>query len=260
MVLAVQNGQLVEVSNEAAAQIFVSNASQGITQGIVAPQGGYESAVGYEAASASFTPLPAGTGLGAGAGVIGPVSPSVPSGAGGVAAIPAAAGALVPAAEAIGLPAVAGVLGTVAAAGGGILAALQALGLGEGGGLFGNNLLGGDDFTLGGVEFGGPGLAEPNANQVIKEWHVSYDWGRLQYYLVQMPRGGRKIFMYNTRTKRWKFWPWRKPHLAVIGKNMPSHKQITRLRRNLSRHATDARTILKMVRPTALRTPRRRRR
>jgi len=126
----------------------------------------------------------------------------------------------------------------------------QALGLGEGGGLFDNNLLGGDEFTMGGVEFGGPGLAEPPAKYLLKEWHVKYDWGRLQYYLVKMPGQSRKIAMYNTKTKRWKVWTWRAPRLAVIGKNMPSHKMITRLRRNLSKHRADADTILKMTSPT----------
>ena len=144
------------------------------------------------------------------------------------------------------IPALAGFAGLL----GGGIAGAQALGLGEGGGLFGNNLLGGDDFTLGGVEFGGPGLSEPTAKQVIKEWHVKYDWGTLQYYLVQVSERSRKIFMYNTRTKKWKYWTWRTPHIAVIGKNMPSHKQITRLRRNLSRHKADARTILKLADPT----------
>ena len=199
------------------------------------------------------TPLPAapppGVGLGAGAGVLG-----IP----GAAAVVPAAGA------ALGLPAgvmttLTGLVGTAGAIYGG----LQALGLGEGGGLFGNNLLGGDDFSLGGVEFGGPGLAEPPAQYVLKEWHVSYDWGRLQYYLVQMPGQSRKIAMYNTRTKRWKVWVWRAPRLAVIGKNMPSHKMITRLRRNLKKHSADARTILKMTSPTSLAshsTGRRRRR
>lgn len=126
----------------------------------------------------------------------------------------------------------------------------QALGLGEGEGLFGNNLLGGDNSMMGGVPFGGPGLAEPDAKYLIKEWHVNYDWGRLQYYLVANPSGkGRKIFLYNTKTKKWKWWSFRTPRLAVIGKNMPSHKQITRLRRNLSKHRADADTILRLTSP-----------
>lgn len=131
----------------------------------------------------------------------------------------------------------------------------QALGGGEGEGLFGLDILGGGGAAAGnylnGIPLGGPGLAEPPAQWVIKEWHVNYDWGRLQYYLVQMPTGGRKIAMYNTRTKRWKAWRWRSPILAVIGKNMPSHKQLTRLKRNLKRHTADAKTILKITAPTA---------
>ena len=161
-------------------------------------------------------------------------------------AIPAALGALGAA-----VPALAG----VAAAGAGVYAGLQALGLGEGEGLFGLDILSGGGAPAGGyldgIPMGGPGLAEPPAQMVLKEWHVSYDWGRLQYYLVQMPTGGRKIAMYNTRTKKWKAWRWRSPVLAVIGKNMPSHKQLTRLKRNLARHGADAKTILKITNPTA---------
>ncbi|GAI05254.1 unnamed protein product, partial [marine sediment metagenome] len=64
-----------------------------------------------------------------------------------IPAVAAAAGVTLPA----WLPALAG----VAAAGYG---AYQALGGGEGGGLFGLNVLGGDEFAMGGLEFGGPGL------------------------------------------------------------------------------------------------------
>lgn len=158
-------------------------------------------------------------------------------------ALPAALGALGSA-----VPALAGILG-VGVAGYGIL---QAMGLGEGEGIFGTDLLGGDEQYLNGIPLGGPGLAEPPAGWVEKEWHVNYDWGRLQYYLVRMPTGGRKIALYNTRTKKWKAWSWRSPRLAVIGKNMPSHKMITRLRRNLKKHSADARTILKMTSPASL--------
>jgi hypothetical protein len=203
--------------------------------------GGYAQGLGPDRAD---RPVAHGVGLGAGAGVIGgveavkfgTVTPPAPA----VAAVPAALGALGAA-----VPAVAGIAGGLAAGYG----VLQALGLGEGGGLFGNNLLGGDEFTMGGVPFGGPGLAEPPRSMVLKEWHVKYDWGTLQYYMVQLPGRGRKIAMYNTRTKQWKVWSFRTPRLAVIGKNMPSHKQITRLRRNLSKHRTDAESILKLTSP-----------
>ena len=157
--------------------------------------------------------------------------------------IPAVAAALPVVAGAI--PALAGVAGVAGAA----LGVAQALGFGEGGGLFGMNILGGDNFIQGGIPFGGPGLAEPPADMVIKEWHVNYDWGKLQYYLVQMPTGRRKIAMWNSRTGRWKVWAWRTPSLAVIGKNMPSHKNITRLRRNLSKHRADADTLLRLTSP-----------
>ncbi len=168
--------------------------------------------------------------------------------------IQAPAGIIPTALAAIGgvVPALAGVAG-IAAAGYGLF---QALGGGEGEGLFGLDILGGGngDTYRDGIPFGGPGLKEPPAEYVEKEWHVSYDWGRLQYYMVKMPTGGRKIALYNTRTKKWKVWSWRTPRLAVIGKNMPSHKMITRLRRNLKKHSADARTILKMTSPASLAT------
>ena len=175
----------------------------------------------------------------------------------GAAAAPAAASAVPIALGAVGaaVPALAGVAGAGAA----LFGIAQALGFGEGEGIFGLDVLGGDEQYRSGIPFGGPGLAEPPAQWVEKEWHVSYDWGRLQYYLVRMPSGLRKIALYNTRTKKWKIWTWRTPRLAVIGKNMPSHKMITRLRRNLKKHSADARTILKMTNPTALRAPKRRR-
>ncbi len=105
------------------------------------------------------------------------------------------------------------------------------------------------------VPIGGPGLAEPGKPYLIKEWHVSYPKGRIQYYLVQrMALSGavqRYIMMYKTWDKTWKWWRWRSPSLAVIGKNMPSHKMITRLRRNLKKHGDDAKTILKLTNPVA---------
>jgi len=44
----------------------------------------------------------------------------------------------------------------------------------------------------------------------------------------------------------------RVPSIAHIGKNMPSHRQLTKLRRNLKRHVADARTILKIASPKSL--------
>jgi len=105
------------------------------------------------------------------------------------------------------------------------------------------------------VPIGGPGLAEPGSPYLIKEWHVSYPKGRIQYYLVQRASLSgaiqRYIMMYKTYDGTWKWWRWRAPHLAVIGKNMPSHKMLTRLRRNMSRHGADAKTILKITNPVA---------
>lgn len=130
--------------------------------------------------------------------------------------------------------------------------ALQALGLGQGGGLFNNNLLGGDTAVVGGVTLGGPGLPEPAAQYLEKEWHVKYDWGTLQYYMVKVPGQPRKILLYNTKTQLWKYWTWRKPSLAVIGKNMPSHKMLVRLRRNLGKQSADAKSVLRLVSPGSL--------
>jgi len=119
------------------------------------------------------------------------------------------------------------------------------------GAALGGALGGGDEGqeVIGGVPLGGPGLAEPPARMVLKEWHISTQRGDLQFYLVQTPRG-KRIFMYNTRTKSWK--SWLPPRLSVIGKNLPSHKMIVRLRRNLKRHTADAKTILQLTSPQTL--------
>jgi len=197
---------------------------------------------GRERAETYVPPAAAGVGLGAGAAPLGllpevPQAPPPPIGP--LAAIPAALGAV-----GIGLPAGLAALLGIAGAGYGVL---QAMGLGEGGGLFGLNILGGDDYTLGGLEFGGPGLAEPTLPYT--EWHV----GNKQFYHVPIPTAtGKykaKVAMYNKDTGRWKVWNFNPPHLAVIGKNMPRHQMITRLRRNLKRHTADAKTILQVSSP-----------
>ena len=119
----------------------------------------------------------------------------------------------------------------------------------------------------GGVPFEGPGLREPSAQFVVKEWKRRVDSREgdynLQFYLVKMPSRPYRIYMYSQRTGAWKSWGLPRP--AVIGKNMPSHKMITRLRRNLKRHEADAKTITKIANPLAYarqlgyRKPRRRR-
>lgn len=193
------------------------------------------------------TVTPAGVGLGAGAGLVGVGTALATGGVGGALST---------------LSGVGGTIGTIAGIAGLGYGALQALGLGEGGGLFGNNLLGGDTSYMSGIPLGGPGLAEPPAEWVEKEWHVNYDGFKLQYYLVRMPSGRRKIALYNSRTGKWKAWAWRTPRLAVIGKNMPSHKQIVRLRKNLAKHRADAETMLKLTSPqfAAYKSRKRRRR
>jgi hypothetical protein len=163
------------------------------------------------------TPLPTGVGTGAGAGIIGPV-----------AAAGSAAG-----------------LSPVAAFGAGLLAGgLEQLYQGS------TDVVPGSPY---GVPFGGPGLAEPGGRYLLKEWHIRMDSKQgdfsLQFYLTMTPSGRKRIFMYNTRTKAWKTWT--PPRLSVIGKNMPSHRMITRLRHNLKRHSDDAKTILKLTNPAA---------
>lgn len=150
-----------------------------------------------------------------------------------------------------------GTIGSLIAGAGTVVGIAQALGFGEGGGILNNNLLGGDSSAPAGLpaatEFGGPGLAEPGPGSgwvLQKEWHVNYSWGKLQYYLIKRPTSRtRYIAMWNSKTGNWKTWRFNPPKLAVIGKNMPSHKNITRLRHNLKRHKDDARTILKLTDP-----------
>ncbi|MBA7672583.1 hypothetical protein ES703_80765 [subsurface metagenome] len=165
-----------------------------------------------------------------------------------IGAIPAVA-----AAAGVALPAwLLAILGTAAAG----YAGYQALGGGEGGGLFGLNVLGGDEFAMGGLEFGGPGLPEPT--EPYTEWHVG---NKQFYYVKQYTSTGAfkngKVAMYNKDTKRWKVWTLPKPSLAIIGKNRPSHRMLTRLRRNLSRQTADAKTILKITSPRSLESTRR---
>lgn len=150
--------------------------------------------------------------------------------------------AMVPAAGA-GL---AGTLGTVLGAAGAAYGLYQALGGGEGGGLFGLNILGGDILNVGGVTLSGPGVPEPSPS--ITEAHWKDRLGR-HYYRVRV-NGRRKTLTYDPSSNRW--WVIKKPYLAVIGKNMPRHKTIVRLRKLLSKQSADARTILRITSPTSL--------
>lgn len=165
------------------------------------------------------------------------------------------------------LPAVAPIAGALGAAMPAWLAAIlgigatgfagyQALGGGEGGGLFGLNILGGDEFMMGGVEFGGPGLAEPL--QPYTEWHIgNKQFYHMSQYTAAGKYSGAKVAMYNKDTGKWKVWHLPKPHLAIIGKNMPSHRMLTRLSRNMKRHTADAKTILRVTSPHSLESFRR---
>jgi len=159
--------------------------------------------------------LPPGVGLGAGAGLLGPV---------------------ITAAKAADLP-----LTATAVLGGAAYLTQQQ---------FGRDVVPGSQY---GVPFEGPGLVEPSAKYLLKEWHIRMDCKEgdfdLQFYLTMTPSGRKRIFMYNTRTRAWKTWI--PPKLAVIGKNMPTHRMVTRLRHNLKRHSDDAKTILKLTNPLA---------
>ena len=212
------------------------------TPGREAPTGeGYVAPAYLGGLEPGGVPSMAGVGIGAGAGIVGYQPPAAQG------SIPIA-GAIAPALGALGvaMPAwLTAILGAAAVGYGGY----QALGGGEGGGLFGMNILGGDEFALGGLEFGGTGLAEPTAPYT--EWHT----GNKQFYYVPQysPQTGKflraKVAMYNKDTKKWKVWTLPKPHLAVIGKNAPSHRMLTRLRQNLRRHTADAKTILQVASP-----------
>ncbi|MCK5644776.1 MAG: hypothetical protein KAJ19_28510 [Gammaproteobacteria bacterium] len=224
------------------------------TPGRVAPSGaGYVAPAAVAALEPATTPsvvqaqalhaaMAAGVGVGAGAGVVGfeptPGAPPILPGVGALAPIAGAAGIAMPA-----------WLTAVLAAGAAGYAGYQALGGGEGGGLFGLNVLGGDEFQMGGLEFGGPGLPEPTAPYT--EWRA----GNKQFYYIRVdsPTTGKflraKVAMYNRDTGKWKVWTLPKPHLAVIGKNAPSHRMLTRLRHNLRRHTADAKTILQVSSP-----------
>lgn len=180
----------------------------------------------------------------------GPVTPQIMQAGLGAVGIPAALAAVAPALAAV--PVVGGVLAGAAGLAAAGYGAYQALGGGEGGGLFGLNILGGDDMVLAGVPFGGPGLPEPKVP--YKEWHITINGTTIQFYRVSTARGTR-MFAYNTRTKVWKTWIPQK--MAVIGKNLPSHRNLVRLRKNLRRHSADARTILKLTSPKSLREARR---
>ena len=167
--------------------------------------------------------LPPGVGVGAGAGAL------LPAGIGAVAgATMAEAGLPVGMSQALAPLAATGVVGAAPMA------------------LFGDGAVGAPWW------FEGPFLEEPPSEFLVKEWHRTIDAAdgdfRLQYYLVKLPNRPYRIWMYNTKTKVWKSWGIPKP--AVIGKNMPSHKMLTRLRRNLKKHAADAKTILMVAQPT----------
>lgn len=171
-----------------------------------------------------------------------------------------------PALQELGVPAIAGGggwLGTAMKIGGAVATVYelaQALGLGEGSGIFGNDLLGGNSMTTSMIDIGGPGLAEPTGEWVIlKEWEHRYGGTPgpskvLHFWLTQRryqvgKKSGKYVLMYDKTTGTYKSWPLRTPTLAVIGKNMPKHKQIVRLRKNLGKHRADADTVLRLTSP-----------
>jgi len=104
------------------------------------------------------------------------------------------------------------------------------------------------DQVIGGqIDLGGPGLAEPKST---KEWSIRMDSKqgdfKLQFYKLMDGR----VACYNQRTKEWHVWRPVKP--VVIGKKLPAHKQIVRLRRFLKKHQDDALTILGITAPHKL--------
>jgi hypothetical protein len=246
-------------AGQESAVIASVNGAPGVTY--VGDPFGYGSGNAFTTLQAAPGGIPAGVGMGAGAGITGNVNSNealFQANAGNALSLISkglpAIGAAFPA-----LAGVAGAIAPIAGIGAGIYGALQAMGLGEGEGLFGLDILGGDTQYFGNIPLGGPGLAEPPAQYVIKEWSRNTAAGKVQYYRVQMPNMKKPVTLgYYTAYRRWvKF---KAPHLAIIGKGLPSHKQLTRLRHNLSRHSADARTILKIVSPKSLRTPKRGRR
>ncbi len=94
------------------------------------------------------------------------------------------------------------------------------------------------------LTLGGAGLKEPVA---VKQWVAN----NAQFYLLADGR----IAVYSRKTGKWK--TYRPQKMAVIGKTMPSHRMITRLRRNLKKHTADDRTILGITSPKSLRVARR---
>jgi len=174
-----------------------------------------------------------GAGLGGMAGVVGfpkeevrPIAPAI--------------AAATPALASLGVPA--SVL-TLLGLAGGAYGLYQALGGGQGLGIGGINLLGGQEGYIPGtmIPLGGPFLPEPPAEMVVKEWST----GTAQFY--QLIDG--RIAVYAKSKKSWKVYRPYKP--CVIGKNMPSHRMMTRLHRYLARHKADATTILKITSPVA---------
>lgn len=198
----------------------------------------------YDAAQTAATPA-AGVAVGAGAGQVVPTT-TTPTTQVQPQPVMQAVGAVPAVADALGISLPEGLVAGLGAVGA-LYAAYQALGGGEGGGILGNNLLGGDVSTIPGTNIilQGPGLPEPYPQQIVKEWSANGS----QFY--QLTDG--RIAVYSKKTGRWK--AFRPPKLAVIGKNLPSHKMLTRLRRNLKRHTDDAVTLLKVTAPNKLAKP-----
>lgn len=212
------------------------------TPGRVAPTG-----TGYVAPAGTLEPVILqpdriwpGTAVGAGALPVGALVPPSPA----PAILPAVAPAVIGATPALGA------LGGVIGAGAALYGLAQLLGLGEGGGLFGINLLGGNGGFIPGtmIPLGGPGLPEPPAAMVAKEWST----GTAQFYMLIDGR----IAVYSKKKRRWKVY--RPEKMAVISKRLPSHRTLVRLKGKLDRHAGDALTILKLTRPHRLAKPQRR--
>lgn len=111
---------------------------------------------------------------------------------------------------------------------------------------------------IGGIPLVGPGVKEPPAYMVEKQWATYHGPGgniKVEHYLVNTGRGKKILHITVTgpNAGRYKVSTITKP--AVITKKLPSHRTIVRLRNYLKRHKDDARTILQITSPGLLKTP-----
>jgi len=102
------------------------------------------------------------------------------------------------------------------------------------------------------IPLGGPGLKEPPAGAVVwqKVINVRGPDFATSYNLYRLTWNGKTIMASYSDKNGWH--AWRPAKNAVIGKNMPSHRTMTRLVRFLKRQVKDASTILDIAAPRKL--------